>query len=165
MDYHAIFLEAIEAFIRDYEAGHLRLLTKQDLQAYLFHYCLEAFSKHYSSPPYKVHCGVVIFPPRERVDIALGDREAVARLRLEPDYPGLPPSEKPFVFSDDIEHDFKQLRALCERGVPHAYAVILDEDGRHLQAFPMVPWRKLKNGEREAYLLVRHFRKAEDSSP
>jgi hypothetical protein len=157
MDYRAIFTDAVEAFVRDYESGTVKLLTRSDLRAYLFHYCLKVLSQHQTDQAPAVHCGVELSSPRDRVDLLLGSKEVAILVRLEPDYPGLPPSQKPFVFSDDIQRDFSHLRALCQEGVPYGFAVVLDEDGRHLQALPTVPWRKLANGGREAYLLVQRF--------
>jgi hypothetical protein len=166
MDYRAIFADAVEAFVGDYEAGNLKLLTRWDLQAHLFHYCLKVLAKHQTGQAPPVHCGVELSPPRDKVDLLLGSNEVVALVRLEPDYPGLPLTQKPFVFSDEIQRDFDHLRTLCQGGIPHGFAVVLDEDGRHLQALPTVPWRKLTNGEREAYLLVQRFQassQADDS--
>jgi hypothetical protein len=166
MDYRAIFTDAVEAFARDYEKGNLSLRTRWDLQALLFHYCLKVLSQHQTEQAPALHCGVELSSPRDKVDLMLGSKEVVALVRLEPDYPGLSPTQKPFVFSDDIQRDFEQLRSLCQNGIPNGFAVVLDEDGRHLQALPTVPWRKLTNGEREAYLLVRRFTapdKADDS--
>ena len=157
MDYRAIFTDAVEAFVHDYEEGNLKLRTRWDLQAYLFHYCLKVLSKHQSGQAPSLHSGVELSSPRDRVDLMLGSKEVVALVRLEPDYPGMSPTQKPFVFSDDIQRDFSHLRSLCQKGIPHGFSVVLDEDGRHLQALPTVPWRKLTNGKREAYLLVRHF--------
>lgn len=157
MDYHAVFLDAIERFVVAYEAGELRLLTRADLQTHLTHYCLRILEEYQAERPYKLHCHAPIFTVRERVDIALGDNEVIAELKLEPDYPGLSPEQKPRVFSDDIERDFKRMQDYCEKGVPHCYSIVLDEDSCHLRSFPNVPWRKLNNGGRDAYLLVRHF--------
>jgi hypothetical protein len=161
MDYRAIFADAVEAFVHDYESGNVKLLTRRDLQAHLFHYCLKVLSAHQADQAPSVHCGIELSSPRDRVDLMLGNQEVVALVRLEPDYPGLSPAQKPFVFSDDIKRDFAHLRALCQGGVPYGFAVVLDEDGRHLQALPTVPWRKLTNGEREAYLLVQRFQSPE----
>jgi hypothetical protein len=164
MDYRAIFADAVEAFVGDYEAGNVKLLTRWDLQAYLFHYCLKVLSAHQTGQAPSVHCGVELSSPRDKVDLMLGSQEVVALVRLEPDYPGLSPSQKPFVFSDDIQRDFAHLRALCQGGIPFGFAVVLDEDGRHLQALPTAPWRKLSNGGREVYLLVQRFQAPEQAS-
>ena len=164
MDYRAIFADAVEAFVRDYENGKVKLLTRRDLQAHLFHYCLKVLSAHQTDQAPSVHCGVELSSPRDKVDLMLGSQEVVALVRLEPDYPGLSPSQKPFVFSDDIQRDFAHLRVLCQGGIPYGFAVVLDEDGRHLQALPTAPWRRLSNGVREAYLLVQRFQAPEQAS-
>ena len=128
----------------------------------MFHYCLKVLAKHQTDQAPAIHCGVELSSPRDRVDLSLGSKEVVVLVRLEPDYPDLPPSQKPLVFSDDIQRDFSQLRTLCQEGIPYGFVVVLDEDGRHLQALPTVPWRKLTNSGREAYLLVRRFEAPSD---
>jgi hypothetical protein len=164
MDYRAIFVDAVEAFVDDYENGNLKLLTRWDLQAHLFHYCLKVLSTHQIGQAPLLHCGVELSSPRDKVDLMLGSQEVVALVRLEPDYPGLSPSQKPFVFSDDIQRDFAHLRELCQGGIPHGFAIVLDEDGRHLQALPTAPWRRLTNDGREAFLLVQRFQSPEQVS-
>ncbi len=156
-DYHALFLDAVQRFIQTYQSGGLRLLTEADMKAYLFHYCLQALEATQVSMPYLVYCDVPIFSPRERADLLLGDNEVVVELKLEPDYPGLHPTQKPRVFSDDIERDFERVRSYCQRGIPHGYVLVLDEDGCHLRAFPNAAWQRINDGQRDVYLLVRHF--------
>ena len=161
MDNHATFLDAVNRFIENYQAGRLDLRTAADMQSYLFFYCVSILSEQDVVSPFALHCDAAPFDPRERVDMLLGENEVAVMIMLEPDYPGLAVEQKPRVFSDDIERSFERMRDLCARGVPHGYVIILDEDGTHLRGFPNAAWQKLNTGQREVYLLTRHFQAGE----
>ena len=73
MDYHATFLDAVNRFIEDYQAGRLDLRTAADMQSYLFFYCVSILSEQDVGSPFALHCDAAPFDPRERVDMLLGD--------------------------------------------------------------------------------------------
>lgn len=155
-DYHAVFLDALDAFVRAYEAGRVRLYNRADMVAAFYHHCLNAFEQHDVPPPYPIRCNVDLFGTRERASLLIGNNAIAVELRLEPNYDDLPADLKPFVFTEDIQRDFDRLRRFTERGIKHGYSLLLDEDGWHLQSLPYISWRQL--GE-SAHLLIRHFEK------
>lgn len=161
MTYNSILLAAIESFVQAYEAGQMTLITQSDMKGYIFCHCLQAMAGSISTASI-IHLDKRLPGLADEVSLVLGAEEVVAEIRLEPDYAGLSPEDKPTLFSEDIEADFQRLRAFAEQGIPHTYAIILDEDGCHVRRFPSVPWRRIGGSQRSAHLLVRHYGPVED---
>lgn len=157
MSYHRVFREAVEAWAADYERGAHHLYTEADFQSYLFYHLLRLMIEQGFEPPYPIHLNYSVQSAREKIDLALGQNEVLAELKLEPDYPELPPSRRPVVFTEYIVKDLDRMRRYAQQGYPHCYVLALDEAGIHRQVLDDFEWRVLRRGEREAYLLMHAF--------
>jgi hypothetical protein len=157
MSYHRVFQEAVEMWAADYERGAHRLCTEADFQSYLFYHLLRLMAEQGFEQPYQIHVNYSVQSAREKIDLALGRNEVLAELKLEPDYPELPPSKRPVVFTEYIVRDLDRMQRYAQQGYPHCYVLALDEAGIHRRALGDFEWRVLRRGEGEAFLLMYAF--------
>ena len=157
MGYHQVFLEAVEAWIADYERGAHRLYTEADFQSHLFYHLLTLMAGRGFEQPYRIHTNYSVQSVREKIDLVLGDNEVLAELKFEPDYPELAQSRRPVVLTEYIVNDIDRMRRYARQGYPHCYILALDEAGIHRRALADFEWRVLRRGEGEAYLLAHVF--------
>ena len=136
MSYHRVFQEAVEAWAADYERGAHRLYTEADFQSHLFYHLLRLMIEQGFEQPYQIHVNYSVQSAREKIDLALGQNEVLAELKLEPDYPELPASRRPVVFTEDIVKDLDRMRRYAQQGYPYCYVLALDEAGFHRRRLP-----------------------------
>jgi hypothetical protein len=164
MSYHQVFREAVEAWAADYERGAHHLYTEADFQSHLFYHLLRLIIEQGFEQPHQIHLNYSVRSAREKIDLALGENEVLAELKLEPDYPELPASRRPVVFTEDIVKDLDRMRRYAQQGYSHCYVLALDEVGIHRRALGDFEWRVLRRGAGEAYLLMHAFDSASSSN-
>lgn len=158
MDYHRLFQDAVNSMAQAYENGVIKLHTEADLQSYLFFHIVTLMGERIFQQPYKIHANYGLkSTAREKIDLVLGDNDVLVELKYEPDNRELPQSKRPVVLKADIERDFERMERHAQQSWPHCFVLLFDEDGQHLRRYNDLNWRKLRQGRKEAFLLLRAY--------
>ena len=155
MDYNQVFLQAVDDLKRQFQNGEITFKTESDLQSHLYANCLTLMKQNEFPKPYQIKTNFGLFSPRQKIDLVLGKGGVLVEIKYEPDNSILPPSRRPVVLPENVQHDQQKMKEYREKA-PFAYFLFLDEDGQHMRRMKNYPWDTLTINGKQVFVLLQH---------